>query len=108
MKHRLLPLLSIFLLIALLALPNVTTEQARAASTDANCMHAPEMGDNGQPLGLGGDDNNGPSGTTDSGDDDDTWDCIQSGDEPGDGDVVVSLLKLVLESWWWASCGLTL
>ncbi len=105
MKHRLLPLLSIFLLIALLALPSMTTEQARAASKDSNCLQVSEMGGSGQPIGLGGDDNNnGPMGSTDSGDDDDYWDGIQSDGCPGDDSSMV--LELILEIWLETSGGL--
>ncbi len=106
MKHRLLPLLSIFLLIALLALPSMTTEQARAASKDSSCTQASEMGGSGQPIGLGGDDNSGPSGTTDSGDGDDYWDGIQSDGCPGDDSSM--FLEMILEIWLETNGGLIL
>ncbi len=98
MKHRLLPLLSILLLIALLALPSMTTEQARAASKDSSCMQVSEMGDSGQPIGLGGgDDNNSPTGSTDSGDGDDPWDGIQAEDSSGHDSKAI--MFMVLKIW---------
>jgi hypothetical protein len=109
MKRGTLTLLSVFLLIAVFGFSNMAAEQAFASSENSDNCEVPEFGGRGLPPGLGGDDGDvGPGSSLDAGDDDDTWDCIQSGDEPGDDDASVSQLMMVLESWWWTSSGLTL
>ena len=108
MKRGTLTFISIFLLVAVFGIANMATEQAVASSEFSETPQVPEMDIRELPPALGGDDgDSGPGSSLESGDDDDTWDCIQSGDSCDD-DATVSLLMMVLESWWWTSSGLTL